>query len=299
MNKGTIINSRYTILSELGKGGYGQVYKVQDIQKLDDYALKIDLTHRGSVIQEAKVLHDLQGGEGITKLYDSGKFNGLAFMVIELLGMNLSHMRKCLNGFSLNTVVLILIETLQRIEYLHTKGYVHRDVKPQQFILGPKDVIYLVDFGISKRYIIEGHHMTFQSQFERAGSSSYASINSHIGIRLSRRDDLESWVYMGVYMIQGFLPWQQGKTLNNNHKWQTVFKIKRGTSDEDLFIKCPKQLQSILNYIRTVKFEEKPNYLYIKELLLIIKTEFALKSNTFDWAINAKHQAEEYKSKVN
>ena len=100
-------------------------------------------------------------------------------------------------------------------------------------------------------------------------------------------------------MIQGFLPWQQGKTLNNNHKWQTVFKIKRGTSDEDLFIKCPKQLQSILNYIRTVKFEEKPNYLYIKELLLIIKTEFALKSNTFDWAINAKHQAEEYKSKVN
>jgi serine/threonine protein kinase len=231
-------------------------------------------------------------------LYDSGKFNGLAFMVIELLGMNLSSLRKSLNGFSLNTVVLILIETLDRIEYVHSKGFVHRDVKPQQFILGPKDVIYLVDFGISKKYIIDGHHMSFQSQCERAGSSSYASINSHIGIRLSRRDDLESWVYMGVYLIQGFLPWQQGKTINNNQKWQNVFKIKRGTSDEDLFIKCPKQLQSILNYIRTVKFEEKPNYLYIKELLLSIKTEFALKSNIFDWVIIEKHQVEVYKRKV-
>jgi serine/threonine protein kinase len=237
-------------------------------------------------------LQELQGGEGIAKFYDNGKFNGFAFMVIELLGSNLSSLRKSLNGFSLNTVVLILIETLERIEFVHFKGYVHRDIKPQQFILGPKDVIYLVDFGISKKYIIDGHHMAFQSQCERAGSSSYASINSHIGIRLSRRDDLESWVYMGVSLIQGFLPWQQGKTLNNNRKWQNVFTIKRATKDEDLFSKCPKQLQSILSYIRTVKFEEKPNYLYIKELLLSIKTEFMLKSKVFDWVMIEKSKVE-------
>ena len=292
MHEDTIINSRYQILSELGKGGYGQVYKVQDMQKLAYYALKIDLTYRGSVIQEAKILQELQGGVGIAKFYDSGKFNGFAFMVIELLGSNLSSLSKSLNGFSMNTVVLILIETLERIEFVHCKGYVHRDIKPQQFILGPKDVIYLVDFGISKKYIIDGHHMAFQSQCERAGSSSYASINSHIGIRLSRRDDLESWVYMAVSLIQGFLPWQQGKTINNNRKWQNVFAIKRATKDEDLFIKCPKQLQLILSYIRAVKFEEKPNYLYIKELLLSIKADCVLKSTVFDWVSTDKNKAE-------
>jgi serine/threonine protein kinase len=297
MQEDQIINTRYKILSELGKGGFGQVYKVQDLQKQSEYALKIDLTHQGSVLQEVKVLQDLQGGEGISKLYDNGKFNNRAFMVLELLGANLSSMRKSLNGFSLNTVVLILFETLERIRFVHSKGYIHRDVKPQQFLIGPKDVIYLVDFGISKKFMIDGHHIAFQSQCERAGSSSYASINSHIGIRLSRRDDLESWVYMAVYLIQGYLPWQQGKTLNNNRKWQTVFTLKRSTPDEDLFCKCPKQFHSILNYIRTVKFEEKPNYQYLKDLLTTINTEFSLQCRNFDWVMLERHQLELEKRK--
>lgn len=283
MNKDQIINNRYKILSELGKGGFGQVYKVQDISKNQDLAMKIELFHRGSISQEIKILQDLQNGEGITKLHDSGKFNTFTYMIIDLLGQNLSSMRKSLTTFSLNTVVLLLFECLNRIEYIHSKGYIHRDIKPQQFLIGPKDTVYLVDYGISKKYIIDGHHMSFQSQCERAGSSSYASVNSHIGIRLSRRDDLESWVYMGVFFVQGYLPWQQSKTINNNRKWQNVFTIKRNTKNEELFKHCPKMFSVMLEYVRSIRFEEKPNYEYLKKLLFDVKQQLNLPGNLYDW----------------
>lgn len=285
MNKDQIINHKYKILSELGKGGFGQVYKVQDISRNQDFAMKIEMFHRGSISQEIKILQDLQNGEGIAKLHDSGKFNTFTYMIIDLLGQNLSSMRKSLTSFSLNTVILLLFECLNRIEYIHSKGYIHRDIKPQQFLTGPKDTIYLVDFGISKKYIIDGHHMSFQSQCERAGSSSYASVNSHIGIRLSRRDDLESWIYMGVFFIQGYLPWQQPKTINNNRKWQNVFTIKRNTKNEELFKHCPRIFVEMMEYVRSIRFEEKPNYEYLRKMLCEVRQEFSLGGSLYDWNV--------------
>lgn len=288
MQKDQIINNRYQILSELGKGGFGMVYKVLDLAKSQEFALKLESFNRGSIYQEIKILQDLQGGVGISKVHDNGKFNIYSYMVLDLLGQNLSSMRRSLSGFSLNTVMLLLNETLTRIEYIHSKGYIHRDIKPQQFLVGPKDTIYLVDYGISKKYIIDGHHMAFQSQCERAGSSSYASVNSHIGFRLSRRDDLESWIYMGVFLKQGFLPWQQRKSMNNNRKWQNAFTIKRNIKDEELFSQCPKQFIAMLDYVRSIKFEEKPNYEFLRELIFRVKLECSLNLKIFDWMIESK-----------
>ena len=293
MQKDQVINNRYQILSELGKGGYGQVYKVLDLVKSQEFALKLESFNRGSISQEIKILQDLQGGEGIPKVHDNGKFNSFSYMVMDSLGQNLSSMRRSLSGFSLNTVVLLLKEALNRIEYIHSKGYIHRDIKPQQFLVGPKDSIYLVDYGISKKYIIDGHHMAFQSHCERAGSSSYASVNSHIGIRLSRRDDLESLIYMGVFLKQGYLPWQQRKTANHNRKWQDTFTIKRNTKDEELFCHCPKQFIAMLGYVRSIRFEEKPNYDYLRDLICSIKSEYSLSLKNFDWAVVSKGKRDE------
>lgn len=127
--------------------------------------------------------------------------------------------------------------------------------------------------------------MSFQSQCSRAGSCSYASINCHIGIRLSRRDDLESLMYMIVFLIRGALPWQTKTKANDNRKWQVVFAQKRAILDEELFNGCPKQLQQIFAYVKSLKFDEKPNYTYIRDMIQIIKSEFSLRSKMFDWQV--------------
>ena len=290
-----IINDRYRIIGVLGRGGYGVVYKVYDFQRKAEVAMKIDMKPVGSVLIEWKVLQDLKGGEGIPEIYDKGKINQLNYMTTQLLGSNLSDLRKKLNYFSLATTTLILLQAMNRIEFIHEMGYLHRDIKPHQFLIGPDNKIYLVDFGIAKKYETEGHHIAFQTECLRAGSSSYASINSHIGIRLSRRDDLESLVYSAIYLIRGSLPWQSSSKMNDNKRWQIAFNLKRTIKDEDLFKGCPKQLQTILSYVRNLKFEEKPNYSYIVNLIHVIRKNNSLDSTHFDWLIKTSKKLNETK----
>ncbi|OMJ84233.1 hypothetical protein SteCoe_14721 [Stentor coeruleus] len=278
MDEDKVINHRYQIQAELGKGGYGQVFKVLDLVKRFDVALKIDINSKGSVLQEAKILKELQGGEGIPKLYDTGKTPTSTYMVIQILGPSLSLSLKTMGSYNINTVTLIMLQAISRIEYVHSKGYIHRDIKPQQFLIGPQSTLYLVDFGIAKKFIIDNCHISFQSQCSRVGSCSYASINSHIGIRLSRRDDFESLVYMGIFLIRKFLPWFQDKRLDDNRKWSNAFQIKRDISEQDLFHSCPKQFAIMLSYIRSLKFEERPDYEYLRELINSIRNELSLTS---------------------
>lgn len=130
--------------------------------------------------------------------------------------------------------------------------------------------------------------MSFQSQCMRAGSCSYASVNSHIGIRLSRRDDLESLMYMIIFLAKGMLPWHTKGKVNNNRKWQVVFAQKRAILDEELFFGLPKQLQQIFSYVKNLKFDEKPNYAFIRDVIQNIRNEYSLKSKNFDWKVIEK-----------
>ena len=276
MEDNDVINDRYEIDTILGKGGYGQVLKVYDNQKKKYFALKKDIQNKGNVYQESTVLKNLQGGEGIPKLYDIGKTSEFTYMVIELLGESLSALMKKVGSKNIDLVTIILIQALSRIEYIHSKGYIHRDIKPQQFLIGSHNILYLVDYGISKKYIVDGHHLNFQSECPRIGSSSYASINAHSGIRLSRRDDLESFMYMAIFLLKGSLPWTQYKGLNENYRWNNVFLLKRDIKDNQLFLDCPKEFQLMMHYIKGLKFEENPDYHYLKELINNIRDNLNL-----------------------
>jgi serine/threonine protein kinase len=113
----------------------------------------------------------------------------------------------------MKTVLMIADQLIQRIEYMHSKSYIHRDIKPENFLLGlgkKSNIIYIIDFGLSKKYRDTKtlQHIPYRENKNLTGTARYASINAHLGIEQSRRDDLEAVGYVLIYLAKGFLPWQ-------------------------------------------------------------------------------------------
>jgi serine/threonine protein kinase len=108
---------------------------------------------------------------------------------------------------------------ITRIEFMQNNNFIHRDMKPDNFLMGLKQkaaVCYVIDFGLSKRFKDPktGTHIPYRDGKSLTGTARYASVNTHIGIEQSRRDDLESIGYILMYFLKGTLPWMgmQGKT---------------------------------------------------------------------------------------
>lgn len=282
-----IFLNKYRIQKELGSGGFGKVYEAQNIKTNKRVAIKVDTKSKGAVVSEAKVLECLQG-EGIPKLIDFGKSEDTHYMIIQLLGRNLSSIQKeCSGKFSLATTLTVGLQVLSRLELIHSRGFIHRDLKPQQVIESTnKKKLYLVDFGLAKRYILHTQHIPLQNNCQRAGNSSFTSLNNHMGIRQSRRDDIESWAYMLVYMIKGKLPWQIYGKKNTLSKWQKVFVAKTSIRVEELCENCPREFIHIINYCRTIRYEEKPDYDYLKSILSGIRLRNNLQEGYLEWCMS-------------
>ncbi|OMJ79480.1 hypothetical protein SteCoe_20489 [Stentor coeruleus] len=284
------ILERYYIKDEVGTGSFGKVYKLQHLSKNKSFALKVDIRQKGSVLLEAKILADLQGGLGIPKLYKYGSTDQFSYMIVELLGPTLNKLLKqCKGKFSLATVVSIMLQLITRIEYVHKKGYLHRDLKPHQVLVGrnPK-MIYLTDFGLARKFEVNNYHISFQNSCPRVGNATFSSLNNHSGVRQSRRDDLESIAYMALYFLKGHLPWQSIQKLSSNTKWQNIFQIKSHINIEDLCVGSPKEFSILLKYCRNLKFEEKPDYNYIQSLFLQIQQRENLYESFYDWIEDEK-----------
>jgi serine/threonine protein kinase len=171
---------------------------------------------------------------------------------------------------------------VKRLEYLHLKNYIHRDVKPNNFLLGKynrkfdDDKVYVIDFGLSKEYIDKRtkKHYEFNDNSKFVGTPRYASINTHMGIRQSRRDDLESVAYILIYFLNGELPWQGIRAKTKSEKKE---KIKVCKVNFDVTLQCqnkkdiPQELMVFLEYTKSLGFNEKPDYNYIESLFERIK----------------------------
>ena len=231
---------------------------------------------------EAYLIYQLQG-MGIPKIISYGKSWGYNVLIEELLGQSIESIWKTKNKDikpNLNDVCLIAIQCLDRLEYIHSKNIIHRDIKPLNFLIGRKDpnIIYLIDFGISKKYRSSktGKHIKFSCSDTISGSLRYMSINASKGYAQSRRDDLESLGYMLVFLIKMDLPWLcvEKLKLKKEEKNARMLCLKIDILPENMCSGIPKEFCEYIKYCRKLSFEQAPNYNYLRHLFLdIIKNK--------------------------
>ena len=179
---------------------------------------------------------------------------------------------------------------ISRLEYLHEKGYIHRDLKPDNMLIGRSphhhNQIFLIDYGLAKKYrTSSGQHVPFKEGGKLVGTARYASVNSHLGYTLSRRDDLISVGYILVYFIKGKLPWQKVRGKDKNEKYTNIRKLKQGLGSSTICTNLPKEFQSYLDYVSNLEFDQRPDYNYLRNLFsgLFRKSKFVY-DLTFDWS---------------
>jgi len=180
---------------------------------------------------------------------------------------------------------------LRRIEYIHSKNFIHRDVKPDNFLMGAGkrgNQVNVIDFGLAKKYSDPKthQHIPYRENKNLTGTARYASINTHLGIEQSRRDDLESLGYVLMYFNRGSLPWQGLKGQVKKQKYEKISDKKMSTPVETLCKGFPAEFATFLNYARSLRFDDKPDYQYLRKLLRDLFMREGYKYDAiFDWTI--------------
>ena len=208
-----IIANKYKLLEKIGEGAFGSIYKGENIRTQELVAIKIE-----PIINDLKLLKNesciyqyLINNEGIPNVKWFGKDKINYYMVINLLGESLQSLKERKHTFSLKLVLQIGIQIIYLLKMIHDKGIVHRDIKPDNFLLGlnnKNNKIYLIDFGFCKTFLNDNKHIEIKKTKSLIGSNNFASVNAHEFNELSRRDDLESLGYMLIYFYFGKLIWK-------------------------------------------------------------------------------------------
>ena len=192
---------------------------------------------------------------------------------------------------------MIAIQILNRIETLHKSGYLHRDIKPDNFLIGTNDKksrVYMIDLGLSKKYIYGQNHIKYKTGKNFTGSFRYSSIRNHKGIEQSRRDDLESIGYMLIYFLKNQLPWQGLKGSTKSKRSTNIFNIKNSTSLVDLCENLPNEFLLYMKYCRLLRFYQVPDYNLLRELFITSFKNSNYKLDfVYDWNVVAKRKKEE------
>ncbi|KAK3219961.1 hypothetical protein Dsin_013931 [Dipteronia sinensis] len=270
----------YKLERKLGKGGFGQVYvgrRFSPVNASDrngpgavEVALKFE--HRSSKgcnygpPYEWQVYNTLGGSHGVPRVHYKGRQGDYYVMVMDILGPSLWDVwNSNSHTMSIEMVACIAIEAISILAKMHLKGYVHGDVKPENFLLGPPGTpdekkLFLVDLGLATKWrdSATGFHVDYDQRPDVfRGTVRYASVHAHLGRTGSRRDDLESLAYTLIFLLRGRLPWQgyQGE-----NKGFLVCKKKMATSPESLCCICPQPFRQFVEYVVNLKFDEEPNY---------------------------------------
>lgn len=288
------VGRKYRLSKKIGSGSFGDIYLGTNIISGEDVAIKLESIRakHPQLEYEAKVYKALCGGVGIPFLRWFGTECDFNAMVIDLLGPSLEDLfGYCNRKFSLKTVLMLADQLICRIEFIHARSFIHRDIKPDNFLMGAGKrgaQVHVIDFGLAKKFRDPRTHahIPYRENKNLTGTARYASINTHMGVEQSRRDDLESLGYVLIYFCRGTLPWQGLKAATKRQKYDRILERKMTIPAEVLAKGLPIEFTHYLNYVRTLRFNDKPDYVYIRRMFrdLFIKQSFAYDS-IFDWTI--------------
>jgi serine/threonine protein kinase len=309
-----IVAGKFRLIKKIGSGSCGLIYLGQNTTTGEEVAIKLEevRTRHPQLFYESKLLRYLQGGVGIPNIYYYGLDNSYNVMVIDLLGPSLEDlMNLCNRRLSVKSVLMLIDQMITRVEYMHAKNFLHRDIKPDNFLMGlgrKAQQVFIIDFGLAKRYRDPKtqQHIPYREGKSLTGTARYTSIYTHQGIEQSRRDDLEGLGYVFLYFLKGKLPWQGLPANTKNEKYEKIMQSKIGTPVDELCRGCPAEFAVYLNYCKNLRFEDRPDYTYLKRLFkdLFLKENYTHDS-IFDWtsllpsrSSESKAKEEEKKSKM-
>lgn len=257
---------RYKLEHIIGKGVFGEIWKAKDVLNNEDVAIKMEYKKDELLLlkNEAIIYNYIQHQEGFVTLKYYGANEESYFMVMDLLGKNISQM-KIDNELDYTTSIFLFYQMMSRIQYLHENQIIHQDIKPENFMMDGKggEVLYLIDLGFCKKYKTATRHIPISHKKSIIGTPHFVSENILNGIQGSRRDDLISIFYVFIFCILSKDSWTD---LNSNlkdpedkpHKIQLLYETNV----------ISKRIVEIFTYLRNLKFTENPDYSYIIERIL-------------------------------
>ncbi|KAL0554230.1 hypothetical protein IC582_008147 [Cucumis melo] len=295
------VGNKFKLGRKIGSGSFGEIYLGTNIQTNEEVAIKLEnvKTKHPQLLYESKLYKILQGGTGIPNVRWFGVEGDYNVLVIDLLGPSLEDLFNfCSRKLSLKTVLMLADQMINRVEFVHSKSFLHRDIKPDNFLMGlgrRANQVYAIDFGLAKKYrdTSTHQHIPYRENKNLTGTARYASMNTHLGIEQSRRDDLESLGYVLMYFLRGSLPWQGLKAGTKKQKYEKISEKKVSTSIEALCRGYPTEFASYFHYCRSLRFDDKPDYAYLKRLFrdLFIREGFQF-DYVFDWTILKYQQSQ-------
>ncbi|EKM55451.1 uncharacterized protein PHACADRAFT_256083 [Phanerochaete carnosa HHB-10118-sp] len=289
-----IVGTHYRVGKKIGEGSFGVIFEGTNLLNSQTVAIKFEprKAEAPQLRDECRSYRILAGCPGIPQIYHFGQEGLHNILVIDLLGPSLEDLfDMCGRKFSIKTVCMAARQMITRVQTIHDKNLIYRDIKPDNFLIGRPgtknaNVIHVVDFGMAKQYRDPKtkQHIPYRERKSLSGTARYMSINTHLGREQSRRDDLESLGHVFMYFLRGSLPWQGLKAATNKQKYEKIGEKKQTTPIKELCEGFPEEFGIYLNYVRKLGFEETPDYDFLRELFAkILKNNGDVEDSVYDW----------------
>jgi len=261
---------QFKIIRKIGHGSFGDVYLARNIQTQEEIAIKKENKNRSKLSKldkEYKICQSLpkMGFTNAYSVFADFKYN---YMTMKLLGPSIEDIFRLSKTNMIPSIIFKFAnQAIIRLKQFHQKGFIHQDVKPHNFLMSiDNQILYLIDYGLSKQYIFGGQHIKVTSNNKFVGTARYASLNTHMGITQSRRDDLESLGYIFIYFMNGKLPWQNINAINKKEKFKKIKSKKLMISCKELCHGLPNVFYIYITYCRDLTFYQTPDYDYLINL---------------------------------
>ena len=291
LKQNEIIFKKYKPTKLIGKGAFSNIYSAIRLKDQSIFAMKVEKKEQKRKMLEIEAYHlYILQGFGIPKLITFGRNKNYNILIESLLGKTLfeifiKHKKPC----DLINTCLIAIQIIERLEFIHSKNLIYRDVKPENFMTGIKDpdVLYIIDFGLCKKYRSSktGKHIQQRDTKNFCGTLIYSSVNVIKGKESSRKDDLISLGYVILFLYKRNLPWNFSFSSLNKNTYNELVKSKESNHNGEIFKDIPEEIIEFIKYAQNLKFEEDPDYNYMKGLFmtLLIKNNCNIQKINFCW----------------